>query len=91
MVDTGPMRVGLSGKGGVGKSTIAAVLSRTLARQGHSVVAVDCDSDDAWSCHSLLPQTVSSSTGISNAPVHRGCRRAKDLTTHAYLLAAPHP
>jgi len=39
------MRIGLSGKGGVGKSTIAAVLSRTLGRQGHSVVAVDCDSD----------------------------------------------
>jgi len=39
------MRIGLSGKGGVGKSTIAAVLSRSLARQGHQVVAVDCDSD----------------------------------------------
>lgn len=39
------MRVGISGKGGAGKTTIAAVLSRTLARGGHSVIAVDCDSD----------------------------------------------
>ncbi|MGH9076242.1 MAG: AAA family ATPase [Acidimicrobiales bacterium] len=39
------MRVGVSGKGGVGKTTISAVLARTLARAGHPVVAIDCDSD----------------------------------------------
>lgn len=39
------MRIGISGKGGVGKTSIAAVLSRLLARAGHHVVAVDCDSD----------------------------------------------
>ncbi len=39
------MRVGISGKGGVGKTTISAVLSRTLAQRGHPVVAIDCDSD----------------------------------------------
>ncbi len=39
------MRIGISGKGGVGKSTIAAVLSRSMSRQGHRVVAIDCDSD----------------------------------------------
>lgn len=39
------MRVGLSGKGGVGKTTISSVLSRLLARRGHNVIAVDCDSD----------------------------------------------
>jgi CO dehydrogenase maturation factor len=39
------MRVGISGKGGVGKTTVCAVLSRTLARRGHQVIAVDCDSD----------------------------------------------
>ncbi len=35
----------MSGKGGVGKTTISAVLSRALARRGRPVVAVDCDSD----------------------------------------------
>jgi CO dehydrogenase maturation factor len=39
------MRLGISGKGGVGKTTISAVLSRELARRGHRVVAIDCDSD----------------------------------------------
>ncbi len=39
------MRLGISGKGGAGKTTIAAVLSRTMARRGHQVIAIDCDSD----------------------------------------------
>ena len=39
------MRFGVSGKGGVGKTTVAAVLARTLARRGSQVIALDCDSD----------------------------------------------
>lgn len=39
------MRIGISGKGGVGKTTISAVLSRTLGRRGRRVIAIDCDSD----------------------------------------------
>jgi len=39
------MRLGISGKGGVGKTTISAVLSRELARRGRRVIAIDCDSD----------------------------------------------
>lgn len=39
------MRFGVAGKGGVGKTTISAVLARDLARRGHRVVAIDCDSD----------------------------------------------
>lgn len=39
------MRIGIAGKGGVGKSIIAALLSRLWARSGRRVVAVDCDSD----------------------------------------------
>ena len=45
MGHTVPMRVGIAGKGGVGKTTISAVLARSLARRGHRVIAVDCDSD----------------------------------------------
>lgn len=39
------MRIGISGKGGAGKTTIAAVLARTTARRGRRVIAIDCDSD----------------------------------------------
>jgi CO dehydrogenase maturation factor len=39
------MRFGVAGKGGVGKTTISAVLARSLAVRGHRVIAVDCDSD----------------------------------------------
>jgi CO dehydrogenase maturation factor len=39
------MRVAVVGKGGSGKTTTAAILARTLARRGLSVVALDCDSN----------------------------------------------
>ena len=37
------MKVAVTGKGGVGKTTITAVLARLLARAGHPVVALDAD------------------------------------------------
>lgn len=37
------MRVGLSGKGGSGKTTIAATLARVFARRGYRVRALDDD------------------------------------------------
>lgn len=39
------MKVLISGKGGVGKTTVAAILARTLARRGLEVTAVDGDSN----------------------------------------------
>lgn len=37
------MKVAVAGKGGSGKTTISATLSRVLARRGHPVMAVDGD------------------------------------------------
>lgn len=37
------MKIAVSGKGGVGKTTIAGTLARQLARAGNTVVALDCD------------------------------------------------
>lgn len=37
------MRIAVTGKGGVGKSTISGTLARQLADRGHEVVAVDAD------------------------------------------------
>ncbi len=39
------MKIAVVGKGGAGKTTAAAVLARTLARNGHPVVALDCDTN----------------------------------------------
>jgi CO dehydrogenase maturation factor len=40
-----PMKLAVSGKGGVGKTTVAALLCRSLADMGYSVLAVDADPD----------------------------------------------
>ncbi len=39
------MKVAISGKGGVGKTTVAAMLAHVFARRGYRVTAIDCDPD----------------------------------------------
>ena len=39
------MKVAVVGKGGSGKTTTSGILARTLARRGHAVVALDCDTN----------------------------------------------
>jgi len=39
------VKVAMIGKGGSGKTAIAGVLARTLARAGNDVVALDCDAN----------------------------------------------
>jgi CO dehydrogenase maturation factor len=39
------VKIGVIGKGGVGKTIVSGILARRLARQGWSVVALDCDSN----------------------------------------------
>ncbi|HVN97054.1 MAG TPA: carbon monoxide dehydrogenase accessory protein CooC [Syntrophorhabdaceae bacterium] len=39
------MKIAISGKGGVGKTTLAGVMARILARRGHRVIAIDADPD----------------------------------------------
>ena len=39
------MKIAISGKGGVGKTMLAALLSKTFANSGYSVIAIDADPD----------------------------------------------
>lgn len=39
------MKIAVSGKGGTGKTTIAATLARLGARRGLQTLAIDCDSN----------------------------------------------
>ena len=50
------MKIAISGKGGVGKTTLAGVLARMLADQGRKVLAIDADPDANLSSAIGLPK-----------------------------------
>lgn len=39
------MKIAVAGKGGSGKTTVSGTLARALARRGHSVLALDADTN----------------------------------------------
>ncbi|WP_198022956.1 nucleotide-binding protein [Paenibacillus zanthoxyli] len=42
---TQALKIAISGKGGVGKTTVAAMFAHLLRKQGHRVLAIDADQD----------------------------------------------
>jgi CO dehydrogenase maturation factor len=65
------VKLAISGKGGVGKTTLAAVLARLLADDGQSVVAIDAD----------LDSNLASALGVPNA------QRLKPIADMKELIA----
>ncbi len=51
------MKIAISGKGGVGKTLLAALLSRIFAESGYSVLAIDADPDSNLAATLGFPQT----------------------------------
>lgn len=51
-------KVAITGKGGVGKTTISGTIARLLARDGYDVLAIDADPD----------MNLASSLGITTPP-----------------------
>jgi cellulose synthase operon protein YhjQ len=58
-----------SGKGGVGKTTLCANLSRAFKKQGHTVISVDMDPQNGLGLHFGLP--TNHINGISRATLSR--------------------
>lgn len=50
------MKIAISGKGGVGKTTLAGVLARTLSDQNETVLAIDADPDSNLASALGVPQ-----------------------------------
>ena len=69
------MKIAVAGKGGSGKTTIAATLSRLIARRGRTVLAVDADSNPNLGVSLGLPQDQAASV----APVPRDVLHEKRL------------
>jgi CO dehydrogenase maturation factor len=73
------MKIAVSGKGGSGKTTIAATLTRVLARRGLPVLAIDGDPNP-----NLLQAL---GAGVEAAPVPRGVvERREDEEGKARLV-----
>lgn len=84
------MRIAFAGKGGAGKTTIAATMARLAARRGATVVAIDADSNpNLAAALGVDPATAHSLAGIPASSVSRKLT-GPSLTTSLDEVFAAH-
>jgi len=83
------MKVGISGKGGTGKTTISAMLARLAARRGYDVLAIDCDSNpNLGASLGLDPDVLAAARPLPKTPPDLPPRTAQRLVDE-HGVAAP--
>jgi CO dehydrogenase maturation factor len=82
------MKVAVSGKGGTGKTTIAATLARCFARCGRQVLAIDGDSNPNLAMSLGLDESVIEAMRPMPARALTGTRTAADLLRE-YAIRGP--
>ncbi len=60
------MKIAISGKGGVGKTTLCALLAKEAASQGKRVFAVDADPNPTLALALGFPQEITPSSSSKN-------------------------
>lgn len=90
-----PLRITVAGKGGTGKTVVAATLARCLGREGRRVLAVDCDSNPMLAISLGVPverlsQPVPIPTDFWLAVERPGEGRSAILREHPDLLTGRH-
>jgi CO dehydrogenase maturation factor len=79
------MRLAIAGKGGSGKTTIAATLARWLGRRGYRVVAIDGDPNP----NLAVALGVSADERAALKPIPRDLvEEVHDLSGHVHLTVA---
>jgi CO dehydrogenase maturation factor len=83
------MKVAVSGKGGTGKTTIAATLARCFAQTGRQVLAIDGDSNPNLGMSLGFEQSALEALRPMPARALTGTRTAADLLQD-YAICGPH-
>jgi CO dehydrogenase maturation factor len=80
------VKLALSGKGGTGKTTVAATLARCLAQRGRRVLAIDCDSNPNLGVSLGLDDTASARLRpMPKRALDDGCSVAELLADYAVI------